>query len=513
MSRSKTLVVLGVMLSIFLAAMEATVVATAMPTIVGQLGGLSIYSWVFSGYLVASTTTVPIFGKLSDLFGRRPVYAIAMALFLSGSLLCGLAESMTQLVVFRVVQGLGAGGVLPLAFTIIGVLFGYEQRACMQGFFAGVWGVSSIIGPLLGGFLVDQISWRWIFYANVAPGILAAALIWFFFVDDPRAQESRPVPVDYLGAGVLTFGVVALLLGLFGLRTPAGWVLLALAAGSFMLLSRVERRAADPVLPLPLFRDRLFSVATVHGFLSGCALFGGLAFVPLFVQGVLRTSATAAGATLSPLMLGWVAASITGSRLMLRIGFRILAVTGMTCLAVGTLLMSQIGVQIGQHALMAYLALMGVGMGLSVPSLMIAVQTAVSRRDLGTATSTLQFSRSIGGALGVSVMGVVLGLRIAATLRAAGVDPSTVSLNRLVDPLARMSAAAGLDGTLRAALADGVRGVFVVAFIAAALGLAVTVMAPGGRLSHIAARRADLDAAARAEEHRIRLVGDETPVA
>jgi EmrB/QacA subfamily drug resistance transporter len=487
-TRTQLLIVLGVMLSLFLAAMEATVVATAMPTIVSQLGSLSGYSWVFSAYLLASTATVPVFGKLSDQFGRRPVFMVAIGLFLLGSALCGGAGSMAALVGARVVQGLGAGGVMPLAFTIVGAMFDYRQRARMQGVFASVWGISSVIGPLIGGFLVDQISWRWIFYINLPPGIVAAALIWFFWVDHSRPGEQR-VRVDYLGAILVTASVTLLLLGLFSLGSAAGPAMIGLAAICAAALWVVERRAADPMLPVPLFGERLFAVATVHGLLAGFAMFGSIAFVPLFVQAVLGTSATAAGATLTPFMLGWVTASVTGSRLLLRTGYRNLAVTGMAALSIGTFLMTRVGAGADHFTLIRNMVLMGVGMGLSVPSLTIAVQTAVARQHLGTATSTLQFARSIGGAIGVSTMGVVLGLRLSALLRTAGVDPAGISLNRLIDPLAKSPAADALDVTVRGALGGAIQSVFVFAFAAAAVGLMATVLAPRGSIAQLAATR------------------------
>ncbi len=494
MSRSQILVTVGVMLSLFMASMEATVVATAMPTIVSQLGGLETYSWVFSAYLLASTTTVPIFGKLSDLYGRRPVYVAAMVFFLIGSLLCGQAQSMGQLIAFRALQGLGAGGVLPLAFIIVGALFSFEQRARMQGVFASVWGLSSIVGPLLGGFLVDQVSWRWIFYINVVPGLLATAFIWYVWVDEARPAGAATVRVDYAGAGLLTAAVIVLLLGFFELRTGSGWPLLGASAVLLAALAWVERRAADTVLPLSLFRDRLFAVASGHGLMAGCAMFGSLAFVSLFVQAVLGTSATAAGAMIMPMMLGWVFASITGSRLLLRISFRTLAVTGMTSLTVGAFLMSRITMQSSHLSLVLNLALMGVGMGLSVPSLLIAVQTAVSRHELGTATSTIQFSRSIGGALGVGVMGAALTQRVAASLSSAGIDPASISLNSLLDPVVSAATSATLEGALRLALAGAIRGVFVIAFVAAAAGLATVLLTPPARIAQLAARRAETDA-------------------
>src|SRR5512144_1594681 len=228
MSRNRILLVTaGIMLSLFLASMESTVVATAMPTIVGQLGGLEHYSWVFSAYMLTSTTTVPLYGKLSDLYGRRNVYVGAMILFLIASIFAGRSNTMTQLILARGLQGIGAGGIMPLAFILIGEMFTLEQRAKMQGFFSGVWGVSSIIGPLLGGFLVDQLSWRWVFYINILPGLLAAALVALAWRDELRSR-GRPV-IDYAGAILLTVGVVTLLLGLVEFGTSTSWILIAVA--------------------------------------------------------------------------------------------------------------------------------------------------------------------------------------------------------------------------------------------------------------------------------------------
>ncbi len=483
MSRQRTVITtVGIMLSLFMASMEGTVIATAMPTIVSQLGGLAIYSWVFSIYMLTSTTTVPIYGKLSDIFGRRPVFAVAMGLFLIGSVLCGTAQNMGQLIAYRALQGLGAGGVMPLAFIIIGDIFSFEQRARMQGLFSGVWGVSSIVGPLLGGFLVDQISWHWVFYINVVPGIVAALMVWFALKDQHVDRSVKPV-VDYAGAVLLSAAVMALLVGLFEIGTTMGWGLLAAALVLFSALFWVERRAIDPILPLPLFRERLFATATAHGVLSGWAMFGSLSFVPLFVQAVLGTSATSAGSTLTPMLLGWVASSIIGSRALLYTSYRTIVLIGSVLLTLGAFLMTRATSDVTQLQLMINLGLMGVGMGFAVSPFLIAVQSYVKRRDMGAATSTLTFSRSIGGTLGVSVMGAVLSARLAATLLASGIDPDTVSLNSLLDPLASSNAAAGLNDTLRNALAISMQGVFMIAFIAAALALLVCLLAPGGRIN------------------------------
>ena len=473
MSRNRIiLVTIGIMLSLFLASMEATVVATAMPTIVGQLGGLEHYSWVFSAFMLTSTTTVPLYGKLSDLYGRRKIYVIAMALFLAGSVMCGWANSMTQLIFARALQGIGAGGIMPLAFILIGEMFNLEQRAKMQGFFSGVWGVSSIAGPLLGGFLVDKLSWHWVFYINVLPGLVAAGLVGFGWREQFQSQK-RPV-VDYAGAILLTSSVVALLLGMVEFGTSTSWVLIAAAILLFIALLWVESRAVDPILPIPLFRNRLFTTSIAHGILSGWALFGCLSFIPLFVQSVLGTTATEAGITIAPMLLGWVTASIIGTRILLQVGYRRLAITGTALLTLGTLLMAGVNVNTSRTMLMVFVSLMGIGMGLSVPSFLIAVQTIVERRQLGTATSTMQFSRSIGGTLGVSVMGAALSARLASNLSASGLDPELVT--QLLNPLPGSEAV--IDSSLRFAVANAINLVFVVAFVAAALAFVSTFFTP-----------------------------------
>ncbi len=486
MSTQRTiLITAGLMLSLFLASMESTVVSTGMPTIVSQLGGLESYSWVFTAFMLASTTTVPLYGKLSDLFGRRPVFVAAMAIFLIGSALCGLATTMPQLIAFRTIQGIGAGGLLPLVFIIIGDLFSLEQRARLQGLFSGVWGISSITGPLLGGFIVDQASWRWIFWINIFPGLAATAIVWFAWIDRPRAHDAPPRSIDYAGALLLTAGAVALLMSLTDLS--ASWALptLAGALALFGALVWVERRASDPVLPIGLFRDRMFLVACGHGILAGCAVFGGATFVPLYVQGVLGTSATEAGAALMPMLLAWVFSSILGTRLLLRLGYHTIALAGMVALVIGAFPLMFLDTQTNRLLLMTSLGLMGFGMGFSIPAFLIAVQSTVERSKLGTATSTLQFSRSIGGAFGIGIMGAILSAIVVTNLVAAGLDAST-SLNSLIDSPGSDPA---VQAMLRDALSAGIRGVFIVGFIASALGLLVTLLAPRGQIAQMSAER------------------------
>ena len=478
MSRNRIiLVTIGIMLSLFLASMESSVVATAMPTIVGQLGGLEHFSWVFSAFMLASTTTVPLYGKLSDIYGRRKLYVFAMALFLIGSVLCGLATTMTQLIFARALQGIGAGGIMPLAFILIGEMFSLEQRTKMQGVFSGVWGVSSIAGPLLGGFLVDQLSWRWIFYINVLPGLLAAALVAFAWRDQVHSHE-RPA-VDYAGAVLLTVSAVLLLLGLMEFGTSRSWIFIGIAIALFIVLWWVERRAADPILPLPLFRDSLFSTATAHGLLTGWAVFGTISFIPLFVQSVLGATPTQAGITITPMLLGWVGGSIFGTRILLRVGYRSLSVIGTALFTVGAFLLTLVGANSSQISVMIFVTMMGIGMGLSIPAFVIAVQTSVERRHLGTATSMLQFSRSMGGTLGVSVMGAALSMRLASNLSASGLDPGLVA--SLLDPIPGSEVL--IDAGVRLAMANAIHLVFLIAFVAAVLGLVSAFFTPRKELT------------------------------
>ncbi len=485
-SGRKKLITIGIMLSLFLASMEGTVVSTAMPSIVSQMGGLSIYSWVFSIFMLASTTTGPVYGKLSDLYGRRLVFTISMAIFLIGSVLCGLAQTMEQLILFRGIQGLGAGGVLPLAFTIVGEIFTLEQRTKMQGLFSGVWGVSAVIGPLIGGFLVDRVSWQWVFYINILPGLVSVGLVWAALRNFSSAASGR-VTVDYAGALLLTLGTLALLLGLNDLGSVFGWLALTGAAILLGALVWVERRVKEPILPLALFRDRVFVVSILHGVFAGWAMFGGLSFIPLFVQGVLGTSATEAGISLTPMSLSWTLASIIGASLLLKMGYRTLSLLGMILLLVGALLMTQISVQTSVAAIMVYTGMMGIGMGLSIPAFLIAVQSVVRRQDLGAATSALQFSRSIGGTLGVSVLGAYLSASLTSRLTAAGAG-SPVEINSLLDTVSSGSGAA-VVGSLRQVLAISIANMFWIAFAAAILALLAVLFAPGGTLTQLASER------------------------
>jgi EmrB/QacA subfamily drug resistance transporter len=477
MSRARRRVVTaGVMTGMLLAALEGTVVGTAMPTIVAALGGLAHYSWVFSAYLLTSTVTVPVWGKLSDLFGRGRLFQIGVAVFLVGSAACGLAQTMTQLIVWRAVQGVGAGALVPLAMTIIGDIFTLEERAKMQGLFSSVWGVSSVFGPLVGGFITDQLSWRWVFLINVPVGIAAAAIIGFGLVEEKRHERPR---IDYAGAFVLTATVTILLLVLSGggspgdAFSPAKLALVVVMAAMMVWFVRIEKRAADPIVPFGLFRNRVVSVSIAVGFLAGIAMFAGITFVPLMAQGVLGATATEAGSFLTPLMLSWVLASIVGGRLLIRVGSYVLVLAGLGFMFIGFAALGMFTRDTPRVLLMGELVLIGAGLGLSMLTLLIAAQHSVPREQLGITTSLNQFSRSIGGAIGVAILGAVL---------AAGLSGFADDPNALVNPEARSHIAPAQLAALQGALERTLRTIFWSAAAVVAVAIAVALRMPRGRI-------------------------------
>jgi len=417
--RLKRRALVGVMLSVFLAAMESTVVATAMPIVVKSLGGLEIYAWVFAGFLLTSTVTMPLWGRLSDLFGRRLTFLTGLVIFLLGSALSGLSRSMIELIAFRMLQGLGAGSLMTIGMTIVADLFGLERRAKMQGYISGVWGLASLVGPLLGGFLTDFVSWRWVFYINLPFGAVAMALIATALRGEPRSAR-RPV-IDYGGLVLFASGISALLYGvsvggMHSFSTAGAVVPVALAAVALTAFVVVERRAAEPIVPLGLFRHRMVVAAVVTGFLSGMAMFGTLSFVPLFLQEVTQKSATKAGLVLTPFVLGWVLMSIVSARLVLRIGYRVVVLAGMSSLTISFLLLTRWDAGLTTLVAVRDAIFGGMGMGLTMVPMLIAVQSAVRRSDLGVATSLTQFFRSVGGAVGVAIMGAVKTHRLDAGL-------------------------------------------------------------------------------------------------
>lgn len=464
------------MTGMLLAALEATIVGTAMPTIVAALGGLAHYSWVFSAYLLTSTVTVPVWGKLSDLFGRRRLFQIGVFVFLVGSALCGFATTMTQLIIWRAVQGVGAGALVPLAMTIVGDIFTLEERAKMQGLFSGVWGISSVFGPLVGGFLTDQLSWRWVFWINLPVGIAAAALIGIALKEPKR--ESRP-SIDYAGAAVLTLAMTMLLLVLGEgsdprlLLQPRNLALIAAVVVLLVAFVRIENRAVDPVVPFALFRNPVVTVAIVVGFLAGIAMFAAITFVPLLAQGVFGATATEAGTFLTPLMLSWVLASIVGGRLLIRMSSRSMVLIGLGLMLAGFVALSTFTRETPRMVMIVELILIGAGLGVTMLILLIASQHAVPREQLGITTSLNQFSRSMGGALGVAVLGALL---------AAGLAEFSQDPNALVNPEARAKIAPEELRALQGALERTLRTIFWTCSAVVALALAAAFRIPKGKV-------------------------------
>jgi EmrB/QacA subfamily drug resistance transporter len=501
--RRRIAITIGVMTGMFIAALEATIVGTAMPTVIASLGGLNHYSWVFSAYLVTSTVTVPVWGKLSDLYGRRLLYQIGIGVFLLGTALSGFSTTMTQLIVFRAIQGLGAGALVPLGMTIIGDTFSVEERAKMQAYFSGVWGLSSIVGPVVGGFITDQISWRWVFWVNLPIGVVAALIIGLALREPKRT--SKPT-VDYAGAALLMIAVSVLMLamvegeGSSSFIGPQNIALLVTAAVLLGVFYWVEKRAKDPVIPFDLFRNRTISIGVGCGFLAGVAMFGAISFVPLFAQGVLGFSATKAGSLLTPLMLSWVSMSVIGGRLMLKVSPRIITIIGFAVLTLGFVLLSLFGADTPQFWLYFDLVIVGAGLGLTMLTLLIAVQQAVERSQLGVATSLNQFSRAIGGALGVAILGAVLTAGLGHQLRAVAADGSGVltpqqaeefasNPNALIAPDQQNQISETQLHALRTSMEKAIRPVFLVGAVMSLLAFFVSLLLP----EHMNTGREDID--------------------
>nr|WP_296774431.1 MDR family MFS transporter [Rhodococcus sp. (in: high G+C Gram-positive bacteria)] len=409
-------VLIALMLSTSLVALDSTIIATAVLSIVGDLGGFSQFPWLFSIYLLAQAVSVPIYGKLADLFGRKRVMLWGIGVFLIGSILCGLAWSMPALIAFRAIQGLGAGAVQPMSVTIAGDIYTLPERAKVQGYLASVWAISSVLGPALGGIFSEFLSWRWIFFVNIPLCALAA---WMLIRRFHEGEMSRRKPkIDYLGAGFLTTGASLMLLGLLEGGQAWSWfsgpsvAIFAVGIISLALFAWQQTRAEEPILPLWVFTRRVLVVSSLVSLLVGAIVLGLTSYVPTFVQGVLGTGAIVAGFALATLTIGWpVAASLSG-RFYLRFGFRATATTGATIAVVGTGLAVLISPQSHIWQIAAVCFVVGLGMGLTASPTLIAAQSSVEWEERGVATSTNMFARSIGSAVGVAIFGAVVNSQV-----------------------------------------------------------------------------------------------------
>ena len=418
--RDIVIILLGLGTGLLLAALDQTIVSTALPTIVGELGGLSKLSWVVTAYMLTSTASTPLYGKLSDQFGRKQLFQAAIVIFLVGSVLCGQSRSMTQLVAFRAIQGLGAGGLMALTFVIIGDLVPPRQRGRYTGYLTGVFAISSVAGPLAGGFLVDNLSWRWVFYVNLPIG-LVALVVTSIVLKLPVMHMSRRVDVE--GALLLVSSVSCLLLVTVWGGREYEWTsptILSLSAASLLLAIGFvmwERRAAEPILPLRLFSGDVFRITSIVSFLIGAGMFGGTVFLPLYLQAVQGTSATNSGLLMLPMMGGVLVMSIAGGRIITRTGhYKRVVVIGCGLAAVGMILLSLLDEHSSFVQAAMSMFIVGAGLGMVMPVLTLATQNAVTLMDLGSATAAVNFFRSLGGAIGVAAFGAVLSNSLASEL-------------------------------------------------------------------------------------------------
>src|SRR5262245_38427268 len=462
-------------LALWLAALDQTVVSTALPTMVGDLGGLSYLSWVVTAYLLTSTVAGPLYGKFGDLYGRKIVLQVAIAVFLVGSALCGIAQNMLQLIVFRALEGVGGGGLIVITLAVIGDLIPPRERGRYQGFFGAVFGVATIVGPLVGGFFVDHLSWRWIFYINLPTGILAMAMIATVL---PSRSTRRRHAIDHTGALLLTATLSAIILftGLGG--TTFSWTspvmlgfIAASIAGTFAFVA-VELRAREPILPMHLFANRNFAVASGVGLVAGLSLFGAVTFLPIYLQVVKGVSPTTSGLMLMPMMLGMLATSVISGRIISRFGrYKLFPILGTAMMTFGLAALSLLGVESNGWQTAIDALWLGLGMGMVMQVLIIAVQNSVDYKHLGVATSGTMLFRSLGGALGVALFGAIFANRLHAQLAGPGMD-----FLATVIPSAVKGLPPSLHEEYITAVMAALRPVFLVAAAISAFGFALAWM-------------------------------------
>ena len=483
---ARILASVGVGLALFLAALDQTIVGTALPRIVGELNGLEYFAWVATAYMVTSTTMTPIAGKLGDLFGRKPFLLAGMIGFVLASALCGQAQNMTELIAFRGIQGIFGGVLFASVFATIGDLYAPAERAKLQGVFGGIFGIASVVGPTVGGYLTDNLSWRWVFYVNVPVGILAilVCLVTLPYV----AHKASWRDIDFAGAFTLTATLVPLLIALsitqdHDIASPEVIGLLGIAAVMAVIFFIIERRGRHPIVPFELWKNPTYTVSTIIGFLLGFAMFGAIIFVGLVYQGVLGIPATNSGLLITPLMVGLISASIVTGQLMVRIKrYRYIGTVGAVILTIGLVLLAQVTVGTPEIEVVRDLVLIGLGVGVGMPLYLNATQSAVDARFLGVVSSQIQFWRNIGSTVGVALLGSVLGheltQKIAAALPsqlAGAVSTKAGNAQAIFNPAATGQMPPPVLLAIRGALASGLHDVFLIAAAVAALAVVVSL--------------------------------------
>ncbi len=469
----RPLVLASVMAAMFMIAIEATIVSTAMPQIAGQLGDLHLYAWVFSSFLLTQTATTVVFGKLADLYGRRPVLLAGIVIFLAGSVLCGFAWSMPSLIAFRLVQGVGAGAIQPVSLTVVGDLYSVHERGRIQGWLASVWGISSVLGPLAGGLIIRHLSWAWIFWINVPVGLVAFAGFAAFLREEVAARQRS---VDIAGAALFTAAIASLMVALTGMGASGGRAVapaLGVFALSAVLFVLQERRATDPMLAFALWARRPIATCNAVTLLSGMAIIGLTAFLPMFVQGVLHRSALEAGFALTVMVAGWPVGATVAARNFARFGLRATLLFGAALLPSGALAFVALAPGSSPVLAGAGSAVLGLGMGFLSTSAIVIVQDSVGWTERGAATASNIFSRNLGSTLGATVLGGVLNLGLAR--QAVGFD----SVRQLLDG----SAAVAGEAAVRAALGQALHLTFWAVFAITAATLALATLVPAVALT------------------------------